>query len=225
MGEVKRLLVMAFMLLILGKSQAQQLIYGDDFHSLDTSLWRIEMERKPISSVYIRDSALWLDCRGGATMWFRKLLPQNFCIEYDRMVLMEGHPNDRLSDMNQFWMASDNDSLDLKHRSGSFKSYDSLRMYYAGIGGNYNKTVRLRKYDGKGNRLLLREINNRGYLLKAGTNYHIRIRMVNGEISLWINGILYFNYTDPMPLKYGYFAFRSTWSRQRISHFRLYYMK
>jgi rhamnogalacturonan endolyase len=90
------------------------------------------------------------------------------------------------------------------------------------MGGNTNSTTRFRKYEGNGERTLLQEYTDASHLLKPNKNYHIKIEVLNGITSFWVDGICYFNYKDPSPLSEGYFGFRSTWSRQEISNFRCY---
>ena len=62
-----------------------------------------------------------------------------------------GGPNDRVSDLNCFWMARDARSPDdifATRRSGQFADYNQLRTYYVGLGGNGNTTTRFRRYIG-----------------------------------------------------------------------------
>jgi len=155
------------------------------------------------------------------TVWLNKILSGNFTIEFDRKIIVGGGKNDRLSDMNMFWMAADPLNTNLFTRNGVLAQYDSLRMYYAGIGGNTNSTTRFRKYEGDGRRTLLQEYLDAEHLLKANTLYHIKIVMLDGTTSLWINDTCYFTYKDTFPLREGYFGFRSTWSHQEISNFRI----
>src|SRR6185295_15706724 len=84
------------------------LMYSDDFSKpLDTSRWIVERMPEPGSSVYTKDNKLVLDTKGGVTVWLNKPLAKNIRIEYDRKIVVAGGANDRLSDCNNFWMASD----------------------------------------------------------------------------------------------------------------------
>src|SRR4051812_34957066 len=85
-------------------SFAQRLIFKDDFK--DTHKWIIEMVPTPNSSVYTDHGKLILDTKGGVSVWLNQRLEGNILIEYKRKVLVAGKVNDRLSDLNQFWMAS-----------------------------------------------------------------------------------------------------------------------
>ncbi|HWB93214.1 MAG TPA: DUF6250 domain-containing protein [Puia sp.] len=208
-----------------GKAAPQRLIFSDDFNApLDPRVWVAEVEPKQgsVSSVYTQDGALVLNTRGGVTVWLNKRLHGDLRIEYDREVLVDTGKNDRLSDMNVFWMASDPNNANLFTRSGRFKSYDDLQLYYVGMGGNTNKTTRFRKYYSGGRKPVIKEYLDAAHLLQPNRPYHIEILVNSGTTSYWVDGERYFSYTDPMPLKDGYFGFRSTWSRQRIGHLRIW---
>jgi len=196
--------------------------FSDNFkNALDTNIWIPEVDPLPGSKVYTENNKLILDTKGGVTVWLNKLLKGDFIIEFDRKVVVADGKNDRLSDMNVFWMASDPRNQDLFTREGVLKQYDSLQLYYVGMGGNTNSTTRFRKYEGNGERTLLQEYTDTGHLLTPNKDYHIKIEVLNGTTSFWADGICYFTYNDPSPLREGYFGFRSTWSHQEISNFRV----
>lgn len=202
-----------------------RLIFADDFTApLDGAEWVAEIEPKAgaVSTVSTRGGALVLDTRGGVTVWLNKLLKGDLRIEFDRKVLVDTGRNDRLSDMNVFWMATDPANGDLFTRHGRFESYDSLQLYYVGMGGNTNKTTRFRKYYAGGNKPVVKEYLDADHLLVTNKTYHIRILVDSGVTSYWVNDECYFTYTDPAPLTEGYFGFRSTWSRQEIQHFKVW---
>jgi rhamnogalacturonan endolyase len=184
------------------------IIYENFQHNLDTTLWHVEMDSLPGSKVFAGHSKLTLDTKGGVTVWLKQPLSGNCQIEYNRKILLTGGVNDRLSDMNQFWMANDIRNKNLFTRKGKFEEYDSLLMYYAGIGGNTNTTTRFRRYDGHGNRVLIAEKNDTPFLLKPNITYKIRIIVKYGSTELYINNKCFF-------------SFRSTWSRQEISNFKV----
>src|SRR5262249_47262669 len=154
-----------------------------------------------------------------------KVLKGNIQIEYDRRILVDTGKNDRLSDCNQFWMATDPNSSNLFTRSGKFEDYDNLQLYYVGMGGNTNKTDRFRKYYPNGTKPVIKEYLDASHLLQANKTYHISIIVKNGTTSFWVNGGNFFTYTDPAPLTSGYFGFRSTWSRQEIKNFSIYQLE
>lgn len=207
----------------------KELLFSDDFTAGSADLgkdpaahWVTEMEDKPGSAVYEDHQKLVLDTRGGVTVWLKQRLQGNIQIEYDREIKVGDGKNDRLSDMNQFWMAQDPRNGNLFTRRGKLAEYDSLRLYYTGIGGNTNSTTRFREYDGKGNRVLLGEYLDTAYLLQPNKKYHITIVVRYPGTSCRVDGRLYFSRSDPDLLREGYFGFRSTWSRQEISNFRVY---
>lgn len=200
-----------------------KLIAAADFAArLDTTQWIVEMAPAPNSSVYTSNNKLVLDTKGGVTVWLNRLLQKNIRIEYDREVVMAGGMNDRLSDLNNFWMASDPRNKNLFTRNGVLESYDSLQLYYVGMGGNSNRTNRFRKYEGNGERRLIQEYTDTAHLLQANKVYHIAIVVKNGVTFFWVNGQCHFIYKDPAPLQKGYFGFRSTKSHQEVSNFRVY---
>jgi len=170
----------------------------------------------------IQDSRLVIDVNSGATIWYKKKLSGNLLIEFNRKVVMADGANDRLSDFNFFWMATDPRDEDLFTRDGTFAQYDSLSLYYVGIGGNYNSTTRFRKYMGNGERFLLREKNDEQHLLQPNRSYFIKIIVCNGTTKVFVDGEEYFSYVDPSPITEGYFGFRTVKSRQEIEDIRIY---
>lgn len=206
-------------------SGGKQICSVDFSMPLDSNQWIIEMARLPNSSVYTQDNKLVLDTKGGVTVWLNRSLSKNIRIEYDRTVIVAGGVNDRLSDLNNFWMAHDPRNKNLFTRNGVLESYDSLQLYYVGMGGNSNRTNRFRKYDGNGERRLLQEYTDTAHLLQANKIYHITIVVKNSVTSYWVDGKCYFTYKDPAPLQEGYFGFRSTKSHQEIKKFRVYQLE
>jgi hypothetical protein len=208
------------------KYQLDKLIYKSDFTKpLDTTIWAIEKLPADSEIVTTTNGSLLLDTYGGATVWYKLPLKGNMVISFKRTVLMRGGKNDRLSDLNVFWMATD--SLQNKGftRKGAFNEYNSLSMYYVGFGGNYNTTTRFRKYTTKGDKQILGEYKDAAHLLQANKTYTIEIIQLNGLVQFVVDGELYFSYQDKQPLTYGYFAFRSTRSRQTISDFQVHSIK
>lgn len=233
----------AFMLLIVAISEAQKvkpnqteiisdkpnqhqykvgkLLYEDNF---DGSLknWVAEAPVAPGSKVTIEDNKLLIDVNGGATVWLNKKLTGNILIEYKRKVIVDGGKNDRLSDLNQFWMASDPRNKNLFTRSGVFSEYDSLQLYYVGFGGNTNSTTRFRKYTGNGERVLYEDLTDKAHLLEPNKEYAIKIVVYNNITRFYVDGEEYFSFKDPTPLQEGYFGFRTVQSRQEIDDFKVY---
>jgi hypothetical protein len=204
------------------KYEIKKLIFSDEFEKLDSNSWITEMETAPGSSIYTKNNSLILDTRKGVTVWLNKFLTGNIEIEFDRAVIVDNGKNDRLSDMNMFWMATDAQNKKPFGRNGIFESYDSLNLYYAGIGGNTNKTTRFRRYQSDGYKGVLKEYKDSAHLLTKNNFYHITITIKNNFTALWIDDECYFDFGFAKPLNAGYFAFRSTWSRQQIKNFRVF---
>ena len=201
-----------------------KVLYKDNFERLKNH-WIIETPKHPNSRVFVSDSKLVIDVAAGATIWFDKKLSGNYLVSYKRTVVMKNEVNDRLSDLNQFWMASDPKNQDLFRRTGVFEEYDSLRLYYVGMGGNTNNTTRLRKYLGDGSKPLLKEYTDKEHLLLANKQYHITLIVRNGLSELFVDGKKFFSYQDTQPLTEGYFGFRTTASRQEIEDFKIFALK
>lgn len=199
-----------------------RLIFSDDFIArLDPQHWIAEIAPEPNSSVSVQGGKLVMDTRGGVTVWLNKKLQGNLLIEFRRKVLVEDGVNDRLSDLNLFWMASDPQSAQLFTRNGVFEAYDGLSLYYVGMGGNHNTSTRLRKYGG-GERKLLQEYTDAPHLLRSNHDYLIQLLVKDGHSSFFVDGVEFFAFDDPAPLRSGYFGLRSTWSRQEVGAFRVW---
>ncbi len=198
------------------------LLFSDDFSGKESAgNYIIEKNSKDTNAVEFTNGQLQLDSEGGLTVWYREKLKGGIRISFDRMVVMEGGTHDRLSDLNQFWMANDLQGKMFK-RTGGFREYDSLLMYYVGMGGNYNKTTRMRRYDGKGALEIVGEYTDSAHLLKPNHWYHIDIITRKGINSFVVDGVKYFEYEDKNQIGSGWFAFRSTRSRQRIDNLKIY---
>lgn len=201
----------------------KKLLFQDDFKTtLDTTHWFAEVKQMPDNQAFTENRQLVIDVSGGATVWLKQELGDNWLIEFDRTVPMEGGKNDRLSDFNLFWQASDKPQKQLFGRIPDFANYDSLSLYYIGFGGNTNTTTRFRKYNGAGERLVLQEYLDAAHLLEANKKYHCRLIMLHGTVFFYVNNALFFTYKDPKPLKKGYFGFRTTQSRHWIETVKVY---
>lgn len=201
------------------------LIHRDDFRSGLTN-WRVELERG--GTVEAAGGFMDIDVPAGATVWFRPELVGAVLIEYVAVAIAEDGPNDRVSDLNAFWMATDARSpanlLD-RPRSGAFTDYDRLRAYYVGQGGNANTTTRLRRYVGEpGNRPLLSEhdLASPDVLLRPNVRQTIRLVAAGRRIEYWRDGVRLFRLDDDRPYTRGWFGLRTTFSHLRIANLRIY---
>jgi hypothetical protein len=189
----------------------------DDFTSFDTGRWAVEAEGNPLNPVHADGRRLILESDKGLTLWLRQPLSGHYEIAFTRRITDTGAPFERLSDMNFFW-AAQLDTATPFSRSGRLADYDTLPLYYAGIGGNGNTTTRFRRYDAAGTRPLLAEFTDPSHLLRANHDYRIRIAVDGQGTRLYVDDALYFADPGPLPAS-GYFAFRSTKSRQEIADF------
>lgn len=223
-------IVPILLLVFVGQAQAQtcdswgkqgKLLHRDDFSSA-MQRWQPEYARDGKSAVTVKGGKLVMDVAGGATAWFKPQLEGDVLITFTRKVVMDGGRNDRLSDFNMFWMASDTKQHELFTRQGEFSEYDGLSLYYAGIGGNTNTTSRFRRYDGNGERVLLADLSDKAYLLQPNRQYAVQIAVYQGCTRVLVDGKEFFNFRDPSPLRKGHFGFRTTQSRHEMDDFKVY---
>lgn len=197
-------------------------LYTDSFrHGL--SHWIVELEKG--GSVAARGGVLAIDVPAGCTVWFRPELTGPIEIRYQARMISEGGPDDRVSDLNAFWMASDaraaGDFFGVK-RSGRFADYNQLRAYYVGQGGNSNTTTRFRRYVGDPvERPLLREYDRAAPLLEPNLWQEVRLVADGSRIQYYAAGRLVFDFHDPAPYTRGRFGFRTTFSHVELRGFRV----
>ena len=202
-----------------------KLLYSDSFtHGMNQ--WVAELEKPGV--VEANNGILRLDVPAGATVWFRPELRGPVMIQYEAAMIQRGGLNDRVSDLNCFWMASDARSpkdLFATKRSGSFADYNQLRAYYVGQGGNTNTTTRFRRYIGDPElRPLLPEhdLASAEVLLKANLTQRIQLVASHGRIQYYNDGKLIFDFQDAAPYTRGRFALRTTFSHIEVRNFRVY---
>ena len=202
----------------------QDTIHSDDFKK-DLSNWVIE--QAPGGTVSIKDGQMDINDAGGCTVWFKHKLKGPLVIEFTVTMVDEGGKNDRVSDLNCFWMATDpEDPEDLfanKKRGGKFRNYHSLQLYYVGYGANNNTTTRFRRYPGGGARPLLPEhdLKDRRFLHTANKPIRITILSEGQEIEYRRNGETVFKFKDDKPFTEGWFGFRTVRNHMRIDDFKV----
>lgn len=202
-----------------------ELVLEDDFMD-GTKRWVVELEKG--GTVRADNGALEIDVPGGCTVWLKTRLSGPVMISYDATMIQAGGPNDRVSDLNCFWMARDARSPEdifARHRSGVFSDYDQLRCYYVGHGGNSNTTTRFRRYIGeRGNRPLLPEhdLAEQRFLLSPEVPVRIQLLAAGSTISYLASGERFFSYEDPAPYTSGWFAFRTVTSHFKLRNFRIH---
>jgi hypothetical protein len=82
-----------------------KLLFADDF-KLDNNNWIAEFEKPVGSSIKIGEGKLDLNAAVGATVWYKNKMSGNIMITYTATVVDAGGINDRVSDLNTFWMAT-----------------------------------------------------------------------------------------------------------------------
>lgn len=206
-----------------------ELLFADDFRALDPQKWVAELERP--GTVAARDGRLEIDVPAGCTVWFKPILDGPVMIEYDATVVAQGGKNDRVSDLNCFWMAIDArtpDDLFALKRTGRFADYDQLRCYYVGLGGNGNTTTRFRRYIGeKENRPLRPDHDLRGAadLITPNVPQKIRLIAAGNVVQFWRGQKKLFELDDPAAYTRGHFALRTVTSHLSIRNFRVYRLR
>jgi hypothetical protein len=206
---------------------AGKLIYADDFtHGLDQ--WRVEMERP--GTVTVKDGVLDIDVPAGVTVWLKGELTGPVMIQYDATVISAGGANDRVSDLNSFWMATDPKSPEdifAQPRSGKFAGYNSLDMYYVGLGGNGDTTTRFRRYIGDAverpllpeNDVKVKEHPEMGIV--ANRIQRVTLIADGGLIQYWRDGVKIFEMQDAQPYTHGWFAIRTTKNHMQVRNLRI----
>lgn len=201
------------------------LLYQDDFTN-GLAQWTSELENG--GTVEARDGALNVDVPAGATVWFKPRLDGPLLIEYEATAVEAGGSNDRVSDLNCFWMARDARSPDnvfATKRSGKFADYNQLRTYYVGLGGNSNTTTRFRRYIGDVElRPLLPEhdLGAPNTLLRPNQTQAVRLVAAGPLVQFYRDDQRLFDFRDEKPYTSGWFGFRTTGSHFLLRHFRVY---
>ena len=198
----------------------ERILHSDPFDG-DLDNWIAEFELPASSSMTIVDGRLDLVSAEGATIWFAHSLGGDIAIEYEVTVVDEGGPYDRVSDMNQFWMATSQGGSPVSFtRSGAAEAYFDLNLYYVGMGGYDNTKTRFRRY-ADGTRPLLGELTDPAHLLVANRTYSVRIVVRGGTTQFIVDGETVFELEDPAPYRQGHFAFRTLTNHERIDNFRV----
>jgi hypothetical protein len=200
-----------------------RVLHADDFRS-GLSQWVVEQQ--PDGTVITDDGRLIISDAGGCTVWFKPCLAAPVIITYTVRMSSEA----RVSDLNCFWMATDpqrpDDLFASGHtRDGRFATYDTLRTYYVGYGGNANTTTRFRRYDGTGARPLAPEhdLGAPEFLLRPDHVYHLTLIVTaEGRVQFIRDGVVIFDVRDPTPLTRGWFGYRTVQSRMEVSDFRVH---
>ena len=197
------------------------LLHLDDFNS-SLENWTAEIEAE--ATIDVVDGKLNINTNNGSTVWFNQKMSQPLVITYDVTTLDDGR--DGLPrDHNLFWMASDpNDPAARPTGNGGLGDYNRFDMYYAGIGGNKNRTTRFRRYQDS-ERVLLKEHTDEPHLNAANQTYQIKIVCIDGRVQVLRDGQIFWDFTDPNPYMEGWFGFRQTRTHLQIDNFKVYSLK
>lgn len=204
--------------------QIGPIIHSDDFKN-GLSQWVTELENG--GKVQAADGKLEIEVPAGCTVWFKTEITEPVLIEYDATVLKAGGTNDRVSDLNCFWMATDSrspDGLFDTKRSGKFADYNQLKCYYVGLGGNTNSTTRFRRYIGSPTtRPILPEhdLADAKDMITPNKTQKIQLVACGKLIQYFRDGERIFQYEDANPYTHGWFAFRTTWNHMAVQHFQI----
>ena len=194
-------------------------IYANDFNA---GLADFVVEQEQPATVTAAGGVLSIDTPAGITVWLKQKLTGPVSIEYDATAVQKGGPNDRVSDLNCFWMADNAErkgDLLATPRTGKFADYDTLTCYYVGYGGNTNTTTRFRRYVGQKSNRPLRpgdEYTDTAHLLKPNTSVHVKLIADGQRVEFWRDGERLFSMDDTQPYREGWFGFRSTKSHLEI---------
>lgn len=205
-----------------------KLLYADGFHA-GLSNWLVEIE-KP-GGVVAENGVLDIDVPDGATLWFKHELNGPVMIEYEATIVSAGGPNDRVSDLNCFWMATDPatpTNLFANPRHGTFREYNTLLTYYVGLGGNYNTTTRFRRYIGSPtDRPLLpaHDLSAPQYLIQPNRTQKIRLVANGSYIAYYRDQQRLFLMRDQHPYTHGWFAIRTTRNHMQVRNLRIYQLQ
>ena len=208
-----------------GKWEVGQVLYEVDFDK-PLSQWQAELEKG--GRVEADNGKLVIDVPAGCSVWFEPQLDGPVMIEYDATVIGKGGPNDRVSDLNCFWMAHDarnKDDFFAVDRSGQFADYNQLVCYYVGYGGNTNSTTRFRRYIGDTDRRPLlpeHDLSDKKFMIEPNRTMKIQCVAADGRIEYRRDSELIFSYDDPDPYTSGRFAFRTVTSHIEIDNFKVY---
>ena len=203
-----------------------ELQYSDDFtESIDN--WK--PEQMPEGKVYHKDGKLEVNDKSGCTIWFKEKLSGPIMIEYDAYVIKADGEFDRASDLNCFWMATDSENPEnlfakSEARHGRFSNYDSLSLYYVGMGGHNNSKTRFRRYTGNGEKPLLPEhdLSDPVYLITPNKLKQIRLIAFNDVIQYYRNDTLIYDYRDSNPYTEGHFGLRTVHNHMTLDNFKVY---
>jgi len=203
--------------------------YEDSF---DSNIGNWIIEQMPGGNVWHSGEKMEIEDKAGCTIWFNKKLQAPLMITYEALVIENEGPNDRVSDLNCFWLASESPETNdffgsSQKRTGKFSDYDHLKLYYVGLGGHNNTKTRFRRYRGDGSKPLLPEhdLSASEYLIVSNSINKIKIIVYQGIVRYYRNEELIFDFFDNDAYSAGYFGLRTVNNHMKIDNFNVYALK
>ena len=196
--------------LVLGRGaqrfEVGDVLYQDDFDSLDR--WVVQIEQKEgFPKPHVEAKNQTLDCQvpgRGCTIWFKEKLKTRLAITYQVVCPkpLNGVRGLEPKDVNNFWLASDPESLtgigkglfDSSRYDGGFGSYSKMSGYYASTGGGRNKTTRMRRYPREKNGQPLEHIalkdrdGQRDYMIPIGKVMQVQMIAFDDLLQYIVDG-------------------------------------
>ena len=203
--------------------QLGEVLFQDGFE--DMSNW--VAEQQPGGTTKIINGKLEIDDAKGCTIWFKHKMESPVLIEYGVKMIKAGGPNDNARDLNCFWMALDpsypTDIFKSTERTGQFRTYNYLRLYYVGYGGHRNTQTRFRKYNGLGEKPLLpqHDLSRPEYMIPPNQTMKIQIITLGNRTQYLRDGEVIFDFSDEQPYQEGWFAFRTVSNHMTVDNFKV----
>ncbi|WP_282015024.1 DUF6250 domain-containing protein [Marinifilum flexuosum] len=212
--------------------EISELLFEDSFNDGSLDNWISEIQEDSCSSVLVKDGKMDIDVCKGTSIWLDQYFEGGVLIEYDATVIGKGGPNDRVSDLNCFWNATDprspKDLFDSPRKaSGMFHDYDTLQLYYVGMGGHNNTKTRFRRYTGDGNKPLLagHDLSAPDVLIEANKTYRIQLIALNGRVQFIRDGAIIYDFKDEDAYEKGWFGIRTINNHMSVDNVKVYQIK
>jgi len=211
-----------------------KLLISDQFKNSSQN-WIAEAEKTYEIHYLKSDTCLDIKASGGLTLWYKDPFAGDIKLKFQALAVDEGGLLDRVSDLNCFWMASDPiypDSLFTRSefRKSAFSRYYSLKLYSMSVGGKENSSTYFQRFNDTYEQFhnemkrpeFLVEYKDESHLILPNHWYSIEITVQQGRIRYTQDGEVLVDYTDPLPLKKGWFGIRTSENHLRIRNFVAY---
>ncbi len=216
-----------FLFLVLGcfiSCNSTKIMYNSS--TINQQHWVVEQQQG--GKVEFRNHEMEITDSLGCTVWLKHKLKAPLKIGYEVIVIDNGGPFDRVSDLNCFWMANDPKNPDnffknSKERQGKFTNYHELTQYYVGYGGHDNTKTRFRRYDGNFDRPLLPEhdLSDQKFMIISNTTIQITLKVENNKVTYSRDNEVIFELNDSNPYLNGYFGIRTVNNHMKIQNLKI----